>query len=220
MKMLRHIFAALFAACAAAYAEEGAKSSEANQTADAASSEVSAISVSAKLADSPAMTLEQASAILSKTNLVTGVFIGYADEVSEQTFAIASIVRAHDKKSAIKTLRDIYKSASNVEGKCYALMGLYALEDTASYRELGSSFDAKANINAWLNGKVYSVGTSYFFSTFEEKQSLFVPRAFPIAAELQKLAADAQAGNNAAQADAQATTSETVEVVEETYYPN
>lgn len=121
----------------------------------------------------------EAAWVLSRTNLITGASFGDIDGLSEQAFAIASLVHQTEVLEASKTLKDIFDSANSTEGKLYAVMGMHALGNLTDFNNYLGQIDMQAPVNCLVNGKFYTVTTEVFINAYSKQPSIFVPETFP-----------------------------------------
>lgn len=117
--------------------------------------------------------------ILARSNLITGATLGDQPGISEQSFALASLIYKADRNEAITLLRDLFVTSPNIEGKVYALMGLKKLGMNEEYGSLYSQLDPNARVNTLVGGKFYAVSVDTFFKSFDRNPDTFVVPAFP-----------------------------------------
>ena len=152
-------------------------SAPAAQTADAAPG--GGISIRTYEADEPPMSIGEAAWALSRATAIVSMDIASDTTVSEQAFAMASLLYKSDQSEAENALKELFYTAPSNEARVYALMGIYAFGKIADFNELLKSINTSEKIAAVVGGKPYSVSIEKFFSTFKNDPSLFVPSGFP-----------------------------------------
>ena len=160
------------------------------------------------------MTEAEAAWVLSKTNIVTGAELGDRNGLSEQAFAMASLIYKCDTVDARTTFKEIFNVSSELEGKLYGLMGMKALGDVSDYAERAKLLEPAANVNCLIGGKYYVIPVSEFLKAFEKDMYTFVPVGFPEAPIVAKKEEPATTSSVTS-----TTTSTTVSSVSHDYFP-
>lgn len=150
-----------------------------NDSAQSESSKENSLVVNAVQIGDEKMSPDEAVSVLSKANLLTGVNVGSNDTISENSFAMASIVYELPRDEALKNFKRLFEDGTSLESKIYALMGFKLLKDNYQYKTLGITLDSSAVVSSYVNGKIYKISLSKFLSTFDRKPTMFVPSKFP-----------------------------------------
>lgn len=131
-----------------------------------------------EVSESP-MSAGEAAWALSRASAVVAMDMDSATTVSEQSFALSSLIYKTDKSEALNTLREIFYNAPSNEARVYALMGIYAIGDTSEFNGLYNSINKDDTLVAIVSGKPYTVSIEKFFATFKKNPQMFLPTSFP-----------------------------------------
>ena len=125
------------------------------------------------------MSVGEAAWALSRASAVVAMDMDSATTVSEQSFALSSLIYKTGKIEAWNTLKEIFYNAPTNEARVYALMGIYAIGDTSEFNELFNSLNKEDTLVAVVSGKPYTVSIEKFFATFKKNPQMFLPTSFP-----------------------------------------
>ena len=155
------------------------------------------------------MSEEEAFKILGKADIISSVDVGTEGTLSENSFAMASVIYKFPQSDALEFFRKLFAESDTLEGRTYALMGLKLLKENYYYKTLGMTLDSTALVSVYANGKLYEIKMSKFLNAFERKPSVFVPSSFPSGSGSEL---------NFDEDNATGTTTETRTIVKETNY--
>lgn len=157
------------------------------------------------------MSQEEAFGVLSETKIVSAVDVGVAGTMSENSFAMASVLYKTPSSEALEFFKKLFSEAQTFEARTYALMGLKLLNENYYYKTLGITLDSSALVSVYVNGKLYEINLSKFLNAFARNPSIYVPSTFP--------EGDASAASSVSlDADSVVTTSETHTVIRSSAY--
>lgn len=125
------------------------------------------------------MSEEEAFKVLRKADIISSVDVGTEGTLSENSFAMASVIYKFPKSDALEFFRKLFAESETLEGRTYALMGLKFLKENYYYKNLGMTIDSTALVSVYANGKLYEIKMSKFLNAFERRPSVFVPSSFP-----------------------------------------
>ena len=157
------------------------------------------------------MSSEEAFAVLSETKIVSAVDVGVVGTMSENSFAMASVLYRMPSAEALEFFKKLFSEAQTFEARTYALMGLKLLNENYYYKTLGITLDSSALVSVYVNGKLYEINLSKFLNAFARNPSVYVPSSFPEGDE-------SVASSVSLDADSVVATSETHTVIRSSAY--
>lgn len=125
------------------------------------------------------MSAGEAAWALSRASAVVAMDMDSETTVSEQSFALSSLIYKADKSEALNTLKEVFYNAPTNEARAYALIGVYALGDISEFNALFNSLNKDDMLVAVVSGKSYTVSFERFFATFKKNPQMFLPTSFP-----------------------------------------
>ncbi len=125
------------------------------------------------------MTVGEAAWSLSRADAVVAMDLNSSTTVSEQAFALSSLISRTDKDVALNTFKELFNSAPSVEARVYSLIGIYALADSSEFNAFYNATAKDDTLTAIVSGKSYTVTVEKFFNTFKKNPQLFLPTSFP-----------------------------------------
>lgn len=172
----------LFLICASAvFAQSGVSVNQSDDVAELAedSKQRGSVTLNAVHVGDESMSEDEAFEVLKKADIISSVDVGEDGTLSENSFAMASVLYKLSHSDALEFFRKLFTESDTLEGRTYALMGLKLLKENYYYKTLGMTLDSTALVSVYANGKLYEVKMSKFLNAFARKPSVFVPSSFP-----------------------------------------